>query len=276
MTANNDIKPEAEPWPDKISPDTRLYVTPDRRIVFGAQAKQLLDQRSDSRYLSEHGVVQVDRGRWAEAQAYERDTWMCDQLGASDDRNLEHLQRFDGYQELKGRRFPAVAEFGCGPFTNSRLILDRIAGAESLTLLDPLVDEYQRHPHCTYKSGSIGGVPVTTIASSIEDFEPVGTFDILVMINVLEHCFDIGRVFDVVTKSLAPGGIFVFADCVIGPLDLPNVVANQFDTGHPIRLSSDYVADFLASSFRPVMSNTYQGLYDQTHRIDLYFIGEKI
>ena len=269
---------QARPKPvwKKISPETKFYVTPDRKRVFGEQAEELLKRRSDLQYFSDEGVVQVDRQRWAEAQWYERETWMSDQRDAADDRNLEHMRRFGGYEPLEGRPSHRIAEFGCGPFTNIRLILDHVIEPEEITLLDPLVDTYKLHPHCTYKSGQLGGIPVMTVASAIEDFHPNGDFDMVVMVNVLEHCFDIRRVFEVVTDSLRPGGVFVFSDCVFRPHDLPMMVENQYDTGHPIRLSSDYVMEFLNETFRPLMTSMYYGLYGQAHRIDLYFIGEKL
>jgi hypothetical protein len=45
----DDLPISTKPEPDGISPDTKLYVTPDRKIAFGEQAEQLLRVRNDSR-----------------------------------------------------------------------------------------------------------------------------------------------------------------------------------------------------------------------------------
>jgi SAM-dependent methyltransferase len=260
--------------PVRISPDTKVFVSADRHIVFGPEAEDLLQHNNDLRYLTEDGVVQVDRERWEEAQSYERRTWMSDQLSARDDRNMEHAERFQGYAVLEGRRLPRVIELGCGPFTNARLVLPRVTGCAEVTLLDPLVDSYLRHPNCTYSSGELCGVPVTTVASSIEDSRLAQPYDLLILVNVLEHCFNVPRVFDVVTSALRSGGILVFADSMLRAEDLPRVVENRYDSGHPIRLSAGYVTAFLHGSFHTLFEEFYEGLYSQSNRIDLYFIGE--
>lgn len=269
-------KPHAEQPSPLLTPDTRVFVSAaDRQIVLGAEAEDLLHQHSDLKYLTENGVVEVDRERWEEAQSYERGTWMSgDGLGACDDRNAEHCERFNGYEVLRDRRLPHVIELGCGPFTNARLVLPVLAHCADVTLLDPLLDSYLGHPYCTYASGELCGVPATTVVSSIEAFEPPQAYDLLILVNVLEHCFSVPRVFDVVTSALRPGGVLVFAEALLRPEDLPRVVGNWYDAGHPIRLSTDYVTSFLHGSFRTLFEEFYEGLCSQTHRVDLYFIGE--
>jgi SAM-dependent methyltransferase len=258
-----------------IDPDTKLFVSADRQLTLGPEAGRLLQHRNDMKYLTSDGVVRVDRERWDAAQSYERGTWMADQVGARDDRNEAHAERFQAYAVLDGRRLPRVIELGCGPFTNARLVLPKLAGCEGVTLLDPLVDSFLEHPHCTYASGDLCGVPVTTVASSIEDFEAEQTYDLLILVNVLEHCFDVPRVFDVITSTLRHGGILVFGESMLRPEDVPRVVENWYDTGHPIRLSANYVTAFLHGSFSTLFERVYEGLYSQTNRIDLYFIGER-
>ncbi len=260
--------------PVRIDPDTKVFVSADRESVFGAEAEDLLRQHNDAKYLTEDGVVKVDRERWEVAQSYERGTWMFDGANARDDRNMEHAEHFQGYAVLEGRRLPRVIELGCGPFTNARLVLPRLTGCAEVTLLDPLVDSYLRHRNCTYGSGELCGVPVTTVASSIEDSRLTQPYDLLILVNVLEHCFNVPRVFDVVTSALRPGGILVFADSMLRAEDLPRVVENRYDSGHPIRLSAGYVTAFLHGSFQTLFEEFYEGLYSQSGRIDLYFMGE--
>ena len=269
-------EPDVEQPPSCIGPNTKLFVSTDRQIVFGPEAEDLLHHHSDVKYLTKDGVVEIDRERWEEAQSYEWGTWMSEGgVNACDDRNMEHCERFNGYEVLKGRRLPRVIELGCGPFTNARLVLPKLAHCADVTLLDPLVDSYLGHPNCTYVSGELCGVPVTTVASSIEAFEVPKPYDLLILVNVLEHCFSVPRCFDVITSALRPGGVLVFAESMLRPEDLPRLVENWYDAGHPIRLSADYVATFLHGSFCTLFEEVYEGLYSQTHRMDLYFIGER-
>jgi len=88
----------------------------------GEEARQLLAEVNDAAYLSDgQGVVKVPEERWQTAQRFERKGWMEHWVGAADDRNYDHMRRFDGYRALQGRSFDHAIELGCGPFTNARL-----------------------------------------------------------------------------------------------------------------------------------------------------------
>jgi len=263
------------PQPAAMPAMSKLFVTPEQQVLEGADAERMLQQCNDRRFLSDQGIIQVDRARWEMAQRYEKRTWMVSALNASDDRNQEHADRFDGYRALGCRKFKNVIELGCGPFTNLRLILPHIPPPQHVSLLDPLIGDYLNHPHGAYRDQRLCGLPVETIASSIEQFSPARTYDMVVMINVLEHCYDIPKIFEVVLQLLAPKGVFIFADNVFRKEEIPVLISSQFDSGHPIRISQDYVTEFWDRHFRTLYQKTFHGLYDQAHRIDLYRIGEK-
>jgi SAM-dependent methyltransferase len=259
-----------------ITPQTKLYITHDQKVFYGSEAEALLRKNNDKKYLTKEGVVKVSRKRWEEAQQYEENTWMAGGgLEASDDRNFEHKERFDNYRALPNQLFGAVMELGCGPFTNLRLIIPHISKPQKVTLLDPLINDYLRHPHCAYRNGNLCGVPIVLVSSSIEDFVPPEQYDLVVLVNVLEHCFDVPRVFDVILSCLMPNSVFVFAENLIKRGDIASVVSNQFDCGHPIRLPEDFVEEFLVKNFNPLYKKKFYGLYDQKHRVDLYFIGRR-
>lgn len=258
-----------------ITPETKIYVAADRQTYFGSEAAELFKDSNDLKYLTKDGVIKVDRERWETAQQYERNTWMTDLINADDDRNFEHLERFNDYRALSGQKFENALELGCGPFTNLRLILQHVPLPKKITLLDPLIDQYQLHPHCTYKDDRLNGIPVSTVSSTIEDFVASEKYDLVVLINVLEHCFDIPRVFSVILSSLKPSGIFVFAEDMFSSEAASCVAANQFDCGHPIRLTKNFVESFLSEHFSSLFKNYLYGLYNQRHRIDLYFIGKR-
>jgi SAM-dependent methyltransferase len=128
----------------------------------------------------------------------------------------------------------------------------------SLTLLDPLIEDYEReHPHCTYKGWVMAGYPVQHVQSAIENWTPEQSFDTLVMTNVLPHCFDAMAVFETVRRVLKPGGILVFHEDPrpLAPLDL-------YDVGHPLVVTDAIIQEFL-------------GAFETVYRNGSYFIGRK-
>ncbi len=139
--------------------------------------------------------------------------------------------------------------------------------------MDPLIKDYLNHPHCTYRTGSLMGVPVETVASPIEGFDPVERYDLVVMANVLEHCFDVPAIFQRILQCLKPGGLFVFGDNVFRPEQLEVLLTHQFDAGHPIRVTDPLVTGFLQESFTELYQQRFYGEYNQPHRIDVYYIG---
>jgi SAM-dependent methyltransferase len=198
------------------SPSAPVFIAEDRTVLTGEAATAMLATKNDAAAVDPaRGITRAGRHRWLEAQRYEHKTWMTDFRSASDDRNQTHAQHFDGYDALRARSFARAIELGCGPFTNIRLI-GRAAAIRSLELLDPLIDSYLKHPHCAYGSGAItlgpAAVTPTLHACAIEDFEPAAPYDLIVMINVLEHCFDAEAIFEKILAMSAPGSVFAFHD----------------------------------------------------------------
>ncbi len=253
-----------------------VFVDDQIQIFEGEQALERLAQKNDGRYLTTQGVVRVDSERWREAQRYEKKTWLERAVSADDDRNHDHYQNFQNYEAVAGRAFPRILELGCGPFTNLRLILPKIPRPQSVTLLDPLIESYLNHPHCTYRSKSLLGVPVDLVALPIEELAPKEPYDLVVMVNVLEHCFNVPRIFEVILQCLKPGGTFIFGDNTFRQDQLSQLLSQQYDAGHPIRVEENYLRGFLAEHFQPRFQNAYFGRYQQPHRVDLYFIGDKL
>jgi hypothetical protein len=127
-----------------------LFVDEQLRYTTGEEAARALAERSDAPFFTEgEGVLRVPKTRWQEAQRYERDTWLVANAAAADDRNHDHEAGFGGYAALAGLRFTDVIELGCGPFTNLRVIA-RHCTIDQCSLLDPLIEDYLHHPHCTY------------------------------------------------------------------------------------------------------------------------------
>lgn len=290
-----------------------VYIGPDRQPHFDEEARKRLAAANDAAWISPgEGIVRVPTERWREAQAYERGTWMEDAAHAIEDRNAEHAAGFHDYAALRGRHFVSGLELGCGPFTNLRLIA-RSCRVERATLLDPLLPEYLRHRHCAYRHGWLRtgdtvrserwgrhlpgrvlrrilrpiapqwfaeGLPVAErLACPIETMPDRGFFDLVVMINVLEHCYDARAIFRRIHAITRPGSIFVFHDKMY---DAPEVAAHaqeRYDAGHPLRIDGAVLRAELLAAFHPLHEASGEHVEDY-HGVDLtekvlYFIGER-
>jgi SAM-dependent methyltransferase len=297
---------------DESRPKT-IFIDENVEIHEGEQARQRLQVRAEAENIdTERGVTQVTEARWQEAQRYERRTWLEKGRRATSDRNEEHRQQFAGYAPLRGLHFKHAIELGCGPFTNIRLILEQCT-AEQVTLLDPLLTDYLAHPFCRYRYGRLGGLfnehlgrlpaylrrpgrfargkandyriggfwgrPVTLAPAMIERFETQHRFDLVVMINVLEHCQDAAAVFHKIDEILLPGGVFVYHDKMYRAEQVQRLGALIYDAGHPLRVDQSVVNAFLGRHFAPLMQAQYLVQSDfrgvSFSYYDFYFIGRK-
>jgi SAM-dependent methyltransferase len=298
---------------DDESRPKAIFIDDKAEVHEGEQARRQLQARAAAESVdAERGVTQVTAERWQEAQRYERRTWLDKGRRAASDRNEEHRQRFAGYAPLRGLHFEHAIELGCGPFTNIRLLLEQCS-AEQVTLLDPLIEEYLAHPFCRYRHGRLGGLfnehvgrlptylrrpgrfvrgkandyraggfwgrPVTLAPAMIEQFETQHRFDLVVMINVLEHCQDAAAVFQKIDEILLPGGVFVYHDKMYRAEEVKRLAGLIYDAGHPLRVDQSVVDIFLGRHFAPLMEAQYLVQSDfrgvSFSYYDFYFIGRK-
>jgi len=256
----------------------KLFIDKDIKIYQGSEAENLISQKNDSIYIENGAILKVDKDRWSEAQHYERKTWMENGLNFSDDRNYEHYQRFDSYKSIvdyqKNKQIKTAIELGCGPFTNIRTIIDLLPDLENIHLLDPLINDYLNHPNCKYKNKKMNKFDVVTHNCPIEDFKSEIKYDLVIMNNVLEHCFDIEQIFKNILDMLDTNGVFIFSDIYFSEDDVEKMVYQIYDTGHPIKVSKSHMDIFL-NSFNEVYNIDIKGLYGQEWRNDKYFIGIK-
>jgi hypothetical protein len=234
----------------------------------------------------EKGIVRVPAARWEEAQRYERRTWMQNGRASVSDRNEYHRERFAGYAAIRHRHFRRAMELGAGPYTNIRHILPQCT-VDEVHLLDPLIRDYVRHPFCRYSGGRLGGLvsqrpsrwpayarhpaaalgaiwndvrtgglagrPVTLVADMIEHYATPNPFDLVVMINVIEHCQDAERVLRVIDEILAPGGVLVYHDKMYESDGVRALLGRVYDAGHPLRVDRAVVDHFLTNGYRTLI-----------------------
>ena len=231
---------------------TYTFIDKSFKKTAGDAARDLVEQHNDRRFLSrDRGVVSVSDSRWREAQEAERHGWMQLWRNETEDRNSFHASLFEDYLPLQGMQFRNAIELGCGPFTNIRL-LGRVAEIGAISLLDPLIDEYVNHPNCSYRDRLLFFGPQKftyvdrLVASPIEDFASAAEFDLVLLINVIEHCRDFDRVVEVIWSMLAPGGVFVFHDHCYRHADVAAALDRHFDAAHPLRVDRAALDQFLA------------------------------
>jgi len=296
-----------------IQEKTKVFIDESVNILTGAEADEALLKRNDRGYFTDgKGVAKVSRDRWVSAQTAERAHWMGrGGLRASSDRNEEHWRNFDYYSSIAGRTFERAIEVGCGPFTNMRFI-STICKIKQLDLLDPLMNDYTTHPFCRFKGGELilddpqeskvrklsekvlgrlspqafltakkwlhRSIPVNEcFALGAEDL-PAHSYDLIVMINVIEHCLDVEAIFERVLKAAAPNAIFVFHDKLYRSKEVQETLEYLFDAAHPLRVDGQLVESFLLKNFETLLWNrkSLEKIYangDKTEKNLLYYVG---
>ena len=255
----------------------KLFIDENVNVFTGKEAENLISEKNDKKYLKDGTILRVDKERWSEAQFYERKTWMENAINLADDRNYEHFDRFNSYSSLNELNIfdkkNNIIELGCGPFTNLRTFIKKFTNLNEVHLLDPLLNDYLNHLHCSYKNSNLGEHKLTCHSTSIEEFESGKKFDLVLMNNVLEHCFDIPLIFEKIIGMLKEDGIFIFSDVYFSEESISKNLDLIYDAGHPIRVSKKALDNFL-SKFEIIYERDFEGLYGQPWRNDKYFIGK--
>jgi SAM-dependent methyltransferase len=256
----------------------KIFVDKEINIFSDKIAEEMIKEKNEFKYLIDESIMTVDQERWEEAQHYEKKTWMVSNRHISDDRNYEHFNRFNSYESLteyqKTNKIENVIELGCGPFTNIRTIINILPELKEVDLLDPLLNDYLNHPNCFYKNKKILDYKITTYSIPIEKYDFNKKYDMVLINNVLEHCYNIHKIFEIILSILKENGLLVFSDVYFKFGDLKNMLEKVYDAGHPLKLSESFLKNFL-ENFNPMYEKDFQKLYNQDWRNDKYFIGIK-
>jgi SAM-dependent methyltransferase len=271
------MRDEAEAW----------FVDEQINILRGAAAEAAIQTRSDSRYWQAgQGITRIPQERWRIAQTFERAGWMEKWRGATDDRNLFHAEAFNSYHALHGRHFKHAIELGCGPFTNLRVIGDFVR-VDAVSLLDPLLESYLQLPKCRYTrqvlrlhSGKQELAVAETFACPIEEMPAQRNYDLIVMMNVIEHCFDVELIFEKILAISRPGTVFIFHDSIYDAEKTRSVLERKYyEAGHPLMVGYEVMEQFMARHFSTLYFSRIPEPDDQIevcpHVGRFYFIGER-
>ncbi len=240
----------------------------------------------------------VTRERWQAAQAWERNHWVNVQrlraryfknqiwrlltaFGAvskyrGDDWNAWWKQRFDDYKFVPANVSNAL-EAGCGPYTNVRLMLDRCR-FEHLYLSDPLIRTYVRFK-LTFVAEMYREAACILDDHSLEELPFASDyFDLVVMINVLDHVQDANRCMENLVRVTKPGGILIIGQDLTNEEDVTAVKDEPGEVGHPIRLDNYWFAPYLEPKFTPIIQKVLkreEGRAPEHHSGTLLFAGRK-
>lgn len=297
----------------------KIFINEQIKILRGKDAESALEKENDSQFITDtRGITRVTTERWLKAQNFEKLFWMKRNKSEKTDRNEDHYQFFNGYKSLSNKFINSAIELGCGPFTNLRLI-GEICHIKECVLLDPLIETYLSHPNCTYTRdwlfvGDYGpklpeiiqkilsSIPLINILSlfkkirkllklglkirisriipkPIEEMSLDKKFDLVIIINVIEHCYNVNLVFNNILSIMPQGSYLVFHDKYYEYKKVKNSVKNVYDAGHPLRVDKNIINNFLESNFKEIykrlsLINVRVEDFEDSSEV-IYFIGQK-
>jgi SAM-dependent methyltransferase len=240
-------------------------------------------------------VRRVSAERWRQAQQWELDWWKQGQRKRGwkrvawpltapalrvlnwsrawgDDWNHWWKERFDGYRFLPARLGDCI-ELGCGPYTNIRVILEG-READRVVCSDPLTRSYITfRGRWLANAHASGRIEIDDHPIEETPFPPA-SFDLVVMINVLDHVRDADMCMQKAVELVRPEGYFVIGQDLCDDEDLAR---HPYDVGHPIRLRREDLEPYLAplsTVYRKDLSRD-EGRDPRLHYATLVYAGRK-
>lgn len=165
------------------------------------------------------------RDRWRRAQAYELDFWKKNEqlLPDKGGKPPKHLD-FVTEANLEGKR---VLEVGSGPMG----VIYFAPGALRVGI-DPLALDYQK----TFGFSTRGVHLITSMGENLPF--PDGSFDVVIIGNVLDHVNEAHRTLDEIHRVLAADGVMVMWMHIIPKWMVPfRKILDVIDGGHPYHMT---------------------------------------
>lgn len=243
-------------------------------------------------------VDKVTKDRWEQAQQWEEAHWVRSQQARAkmgknyiwrvmhffgmvekyrgDDWNLWWKKQFQDYSFLPAQVDNAI-EVGCGPYTNIRHIIPTCQ-PKHLFLSDPLIKTY-----VNFKLAFVADA--YRKAFCMIDDHPLEEcpfrdelFDVVVMINVLDHVRDAGLCMENLIRIVKPGGWLILGQDLTNEEDLRVLSADPGLVGHPIKIAHEWFTPYLNTGFKPVLNKVLsreEGREPTNHYGTLLFAGQK-
>jgi SAM-dependent methyltransferase len=241
--------------------------------------------------IMEESRIKASNERWLKAQEFEIKTWraqnsffrrlvnpILNKLGIrnvkfGDDWNHWWYEKFDFYRGIP-RNLDNAIELGCGPYTNIRLIHQERT-INRIFCSDPLARQYIKFKKSWLsKQYASGGISLDD--HSAEELPFSGDFfDLVLMINVLDHVRDADACLINAIRILKPTGFLVIGQDLTDERDVKNIGE---DIGHPIRLHERDLDKHLIGKFKPQLYKILkreEGRNPNAHYGTYLFIGQK-
>ena len=240
----------------------------------------------------------VDQASWQLAQQWEKNHWVSAQKSRAkygknivwrflhtlglvdyyrgDDWNLWWKKQFDDYAFLPKTVANAI-EVGCGPYTNMRHVMQRCK-PDHLFLSDPLIRTYVGFKLAfvadAYKKGFciLDDHPLEEIPYR-DDY-----FDLVIMINVLDHVRDASKCMENAVRITRPGGILILGQDLTDEEDLATLTDDPGLVAHPVKLPEAWFRPHLATQFESIFDKVLprnEGREPKNHYATLLFAGRK-
>ncbi|MFH0909273.1 MAG: methyltransferase domain-containing protein [bacterium] len=248
--------------------------------------------------MKNHILDKVSEDRWQQAQAWEAEVWISTEKARAkwgknlvwrllaaiglkprdrgDDWNQWWADRFDQYRFLPPRIERAI-ELGCGPYTNMRLVLTSCQPRE-MVLSDPLIRTYLEFPLSFVRRMQIEG-KCTIDDHAIEECPfPDSSFDLVLMINVLDHVRDADLCMARAAALLRSQGWLIIGQAMTDEQDLKVLEGKEGEIGHPIKVNEAWMATHLAGRFEPAIQRLLkreEGRDPEHHCGTFLFAGSK-
>lgn len=112
-----------------------------------------------------------------------------------------------------------------------------------------------------------------------EEMSASNKYDLVIMINVIEHCYDAELVFQNILDSTNEDSYFVFADKLYNHEKVKNAVKTGYDAAHPLKVDEKVIDKFLNGNFEVVYKRiqTNSMFLEGEKQLwdDIYFIGKR-
>ncbi len=224
-----------------------------------------MDSRDNKKDIN---LIKISQEKWGTAQDAEFELWKKSSrptllgrlkyyiknknrgnlFSCSDDWNFWWLKKFDNYSFLKDT--DNAIEVGCGPFSNMRLISKKIK-CSRIYLSDPLIKKYIKYTNGFVREKARSG-EICIDDSPAEDLPYKDNyFDLVVLINVLDHVRDAEKVISECIRVARKNGCLLLGQDLTNDVDIKKNF-NLDDPLHPIRVDHIFLDNILDGLFSPI------------------------
>ena len=114
---------------------------------------------------------------------------------------------------------------------------------------------------------------------AIEKINSDAEYDLVIMINVLEHCYDAELVFQNILQITHKNSYFIFEDKFYTAVEANHMVRKSYDAAHPLKVDRKIIENYLYENFEVVYKRIQtNNMFFEGEKIqwdDIYFIGKK-